>query len=155
MFIQPYQLDELKFAWCYRVYYRWRTHRARSQPALAKLDRATLDALLQPYEIHVLEATTSETDVKLLVSLLPAETVAAGTARPKDASANGCVSNCSSAKHRNSSAEGTSPALPGNPPQKPSTTIWSCRASITVTRPARIRRYSCSVIRSPRPTNNG
>ena len=78
MLIQPYQLDELKFAWCYRVYYRWRTHRAGPQPALAQLDKATLDAMLQPYDIHVLEATASETDVKMLASLLPDETVAAG-----------------------------------------------------------------------------
>ena len=62
MFIQPYHLDELKFAWCYRVYYRWRTHRASPQPALARLDQPTLDALLQPYGIHVLEATVNKTD---------------------------------------------------------------------------------------------
>ena len=83
MFIQPYHLDELKFAWCYRVYYRWRTHRASPEPALARLDQRTLDALLQPYGIHVLEATANETDVKLLASLLPAETVAACAGKAK------------------------------------------------------------------------
>jgi REP element-mobilizing transposase RayT len=73
VFIQAYQLDELKFAWCYRVYYRWRTHRASPRPALARLDQATLDALLQPYGIHVLEVAAGQTDVKLLASLLPAD----------------------------------------------------------------------------------
>lgn len=83
MFLQAYQLDELKFAWCYRVYYRWRTHRASPRPALASLDQATLDALLEPYGIHVLEVTASETDVKLLASLPPAETVAACAGKAK------------------------------------------------------------------------
>jgi REP element-mobilizing transposase RayT len=83
VFIQPYQLDELNFAWCYRVYYRWRTLSARPQPALAGLDQATLDNLLQPYEIHVLEATAGATDVKLLASLLPGETVAACAGKTK------------------------------------------------------------------------
>ena len=83
MLIQPYQRDELTFAWCYRVYYRWRTHRAAPQPALAKLDGATLGALLQDYDVHVLEATASEMDVKLLASLLPTETVAAGVSKAK------------------------------------------------------------------------
>jgi len=83
MFIQPYQLEELQFAWCYRVYYRWQTHRARPQPALRGLDRETLDSMLQPYDIHVLEASSSETDVKVLVSLLPTETVAACAGKMK------------------------------------------------------------------------
>ena len=83
MLIQPDQRDELTFAWCYRVYYRWRTHRAAPQPALAKLDGATLGALLQDYDVHVLEATASEADVKLLASLLPTETVAAGVSKAK------------------------------------------------------------------------
>ena len=83
MLIQAYQLDELKFAWCYRVYYRWRTHRASPRPALARLDQATLDRLLQPYGIHVLEVTASETDVKVLASLLPGETVAGCAGKAK------------------------------------------------------------------------
>jgi len=83
MLIQPYQQGELTFAWCYRVHYRWRTYRAAPHPALAGLDGATLGALLQDYDAHVLEATASETDVKLLASLLPTETVAAGVSKAK------------------------------------------------------------------------
>jgi len=83
MFVQPYQLEELRFAWCYRVYYRWQTHRARPQPALHGLDQKTLDSMLQPYDIHILEASSSETDVKVLTSLLPSETVAACAGKMK------------------------------------------------------------------------
>jgi putative transposase len=39
--------------------------------------------MLQPYDIHVLEAAASETDVKLLASLLPKETVAACASKAK------------------------------------------------------------------------
>ena len=59
MLIQPYELDELRFACCFRVYYRWRTRRAKSQPALSRLDCETLGRLLKDYRIHVLEATAS------------------------------------------------------------------------------------------------
>jgi REP element-mobilizing transposase RayT len=83
MLIHPYQLEELQFGWCYRVYYRWQTHRVRPQPALRRLDRETLDVMLQPYGIHILEASSGETDVKVLVSLLPTETVAACAGKMK------------------------------------------------------------------------
>lgn len=83
MLIQPYQLDELRFAWCYRVYCRWQTHRRRPQPALARLDTAALDGMLRPYRIHVLEATAEETGVRMLASLAPDETVAACVGKAK------------------------------------------------------------------------
>lgn len=83
MFIQPYQLEELQIAWCYRLYYRWQTHRARPQPELRGLDREMLDSILQPYGIHILEASSSETDAKVLASLLPTETAAACAGKMK------------------------------------------------------------------------
>jgi len=104
MLIRPYQLEEFEFAWCYRVYYRWRTYRAAPHTALAKLDGATIDALLRPYDVHVLEATASETDVRMLASLAPAETVSACAGKARDASVNGCVSNSIAEKRRDCSA---------------------------------------------------
>ncbi len=83
MLIQPYQLEELHFACCFRVYYRWRTHRATSQPVLSRLNRETLDALLQEYGIHILESSASPSDVKVLASLLPVETVASCASKMK------------------------------------------------------------------------
>jgi REP element-mobilizing transposase RayT len=80
---QPYSPEEIHIAWCYRVYYRWRTHRASLQPALARLDRDTLDSLVRDYGIHVLETSASATDVKVLASLSPAETVAACASKMK------------------------------------------------------------------------
>ena len=83
MLILPYQLGELRFACCFRVYYRWRTRRATFQPALSSLNREALDSLLKEYGIHILEASASESDVKVLASLLPAETVAACASKMK------------------------------------------------------------------------
>ena len=83
MLIQPYHLDEFRFASCYRVYYRWQTHRLSPHPALATLNRETLDSLLREYGIHILEATASESDVRVLASLLPAETAAACASKMK------------------------------------------------------------------------
>ncbi|NLF72729.1 MAG: IS200/IS605 family transposase [Candidatus Anammoximicrobium sp.] len=83
MQIQPYQLEELNFAWCHRVYYRWRTHRRQPHPAFAHLDRDVLCQLLQPYGIHVLDVTTDEIDLRTLVSLQPTETVSAAAGKMK------------------------------------------------------------------------
>ena len=83
MLIEPYQLEELKFACCFRVYFRWRTHRATVQSALSRLNRETLDCLLKEYDVHILEASASQSDVKVLASLLPTESVAACVSKIK------------------------------------------------------------------------
>ena len=68
MLMQPYQSDELTFAWCYRVYYRWRTHRRKPNSNLSKLTAETLSDLLQPYGIHLLELAADTIDIRALVS---------------------------------------------------------------------------------------
>jgi REP element-mobilizing transposase RayT len=83
MFIQPYGVEELALACCFRAYYRWRTHCLHVEPALARLDRATLASLLSEYGVHVLESSATETDVKVLASFLPAEAVASGASKLK------------------------------------------------------------------------
>jgi REP element-mobilizing transposase RayT len=75
MFIQPYSRDELSFAYCYRVYLRWQTHRKRPSTALAKLDCATLNDLASEYQIHVLEFASDTSDLLVEVSLVPTETI--------------------------------------------------------------------------------
>ncbi len=83
MFIQPYQLEELRFATCFRVYYRWRTYRVRSTAELTRLDRETLDTLLREYGIHILEASASGSEVRVLASLLATESVASCASKMK------------------------------------------------------------------------
>jgi REP element-mobilizing transposase RayT len=83
MLIQPYTLDELEFAWCYRIYLRWRTHRLHPQPCLSQLTLTTLNAIAAKFHIHVLESTAGETDVLLLLSLTPHESVSACASKLK------------------------------------------------------------------------
>jgi len=70
-----YQPHEIHFAFCYRVYFSWQTYRRLSILPLADLHRTTLDDLLQPYNIRVLECVTSTTELRCIVSLKPAETI--------------------------------------------------------------------------------
>jgi len=83
MFIQPYLRDELNFAYCYRVYLRWRTHRARPLAPLAELDQAVLGKIADKYGIRVLECASNATDLLALVSLKPEETISACTGKLK------------------------------------------------------------------------
>jgi REP element-mobilizing transposase RayT len=83
MFIQPYQREELSFAWCHRVYYRFQTYRKTPQPLLAELDAMTLNSLVEPYGLHILEASGGQTEVRLLASLTPEESVSASVGKIK------------------------------------------------------------------------
>lgn len=75
MRLYTYQPHEIHFAFCYRVYFSWRTHRAIQLSPLTTLQRRTLDALLRPYNIRVLECVTNATELKCIVSLTPIETI--------------------------------------------------------------------------------
>lgn len=83
MLIQPYSREELRFAYCYRVYLRWRTHRAKPCPLLAKLDRAVLSEIASEFGIHILESASDTTDLLVLASLKPDETISACTGKLK------------------------------------------------------------------------
>src|SRR5258708_32126483 len=76
MFLQSYQPHELHFAYCYRVYQRFRTHGCRPYLPLASLKRFELDGLMRPYNIRVLECASDYTDVLATLSLQPLETIA-------------------------------------------------------------------------------
>lgn len=83
MLIRPYERDELQFAYCYRVYMRWRTHRGRPCQPLVSLDKSTLVALANNYRIHVLECATNPTDLLAEVSLEPTESISSAASKLK------------------------------------------------------------------------
>ena len=83
MFLQPYKPHELHFAYCYRIYLRCRTRALRVIPALARLDRRTLDALVQPYNLRVLQVASDSTDFLVIISLQPTETIASAAGKLK------------------------------------------------------------------------
>jgi REP element-mobilizing transposase RayT len=83
MLLQSYQSEELTFAWCYRVYYRWRTRRRKPISVLPELTADTLGGLIRPYGIHLLELTADLIDVRALVSLAPNESVSVAAGKLK------------------------------------------------------------------------
>jgi hypothetical protein len=83
MLIQQYSAEELHFAYCYRVYMRWRTHFAKPYRELQSLDKEILRQLGQAYGIHVLECATTATDVLTEISLKPSETISAAASKLK------------------------------------------------------------------------
>ncbi len=83
MFIQSYQADELHFAYCYRVYFRWRTLRNVSCGPLAQLNAMVLNNLVESYGVAVLECSASDTEVVTMVSLQPQETISASAGKLK------------------------------------------------------------------------
>jgi len=76
MLITDYQFDEMAFAYSFHTYLRWQTHRVHAYPPLARLDAATLQGLVERFGIRVLECESAATEVRVLVSLEPKETVA-------------------------------------------------------------------------------
>ena len=83
MRLHKYQPHELSFAFCYRVYFSWKTSRGQSIPKLKHLARSTLDALLRPYNIRVLVCATDETVLRCIVSLHPIESISACASKLK------------------------------------------------------------------------
>ncbi len=75
MLIEPYSRDELRFAYCYRLYLRWRTHCAKPCEPLTRLDRAVLEEIASEFGIRVLESASDRTDLLALLSLKPDETI--------------------------------------------------------------------------------
>ena len=88
MFIQPYQPHELRFAYCYRLYLRCRTYRTRPLSPLAQLDASVLDSLVCPYDIRVLECASDPTDLLVMASLKPFETISGCAGKLKGRTSN-------------------------------------------------------------------
>ena len=83
MQIHPFELDELRFAWCNRIYLRTRTHWRNPIPKLSTLTNEVLADLLEPYQLHVLETATSDIEACLLLSLNPNESAATAVSKTK------------------------------------------------------------------------
>jgi REP element-mobilizing transposase RayT len=83
MLLQPYNVNELRFAYCYRLYLRFRTHSCRPYQQLSRLNQSEFAFLLEAYKIHLLEFATNDTDVLTTLSLQPAETPSAAISKVK------------------------------------------------------------------------
>lgn len=83
MFLQPFSSDELTFAWCHRVYFRFLTHRRRNVEALKDLLKNPFAEILDPYGIRILEMSVSAIDLRLLVSLDAPSSVSSAASKIK------------------------------------------------------------------------
>jgi REP element-mobilizing transposase RayT len=78
MYLTPYHPDELKLAWCYRVYFRCHTHWRQPVPALSSLSATSaLADIGHRYGINILEQNISPTELILLLSLSPGQPLSA------------------------------------------------------------------------------
>ena len=78
-----FELDQLKFAFCYRIYLRWRTHRGKLQAALSNLDRDTVNLRVERYYVRCLECSADNKDVLTLLSLRPDHAVSVTASQVK------------------------------------------------------------------------
>ena len=83
MLIQPYQTDELTFAWCYQVFFRWRTWRRGPVPSLTGLTAESLNPRLEPYHVRLLEFGSDAIDIRAIVSLQPQESTSTAASKTK------------------------------------------------------------------------
>lgn len=75
MFAAPYSLDEVQFAYCNRIFLRWRMHRNRPSLALAALDQCTLSEIAAQYGLEILKSASSQNELMSQVSMKPDESI--------------------------------------------------------------------------------
>ena len=83
MQLLPYSFEELRFAWCNRIFVRCRTHRIKPIEALSELTSKILGELLEPYGINVLELATTSTEFQAMLSLTPTESASTAASKSK------------------------------------------------------------------------
>ena len=83
MLLQPYSADQLRVAWCNRLFLRCRTHRNNPIDLVASLSSASLEKLLEPYGIHLLELVTTSTEFQVMLSLKPCESASTAASKTK------------------------------------------------------------------------
>jgi len=83
MFYEPYTAEDLHVAYCHRIFLHAQTHRRLPQAALEKLRRQEFQATLDPYDIHLLDVGTDDTDLICQLSLKPDEAVATAAGKFK------------------------------------------------------------------------
>ena len=83
MLLQPYSIEELRVAWCNRLFLRCRTHRNKPIDSLAALTPKILGQILDPYGIHLLELATTSNEFQVMISLKPTESAFSATSKTK------------------------------------------------------------------------
>ena len=83
MHLEPYSLDELTFAYCCHVYYRWHTHYRKPFNGLTEITPELIEDLRE--DIRILQLQTTDVDVAMLASLRPTDSISIGASKIKGA----------------------------------------------------------------------
>jgi putative transposase len=83
MNIASFSADELAVAWCNRIYFAFHTHRRKPIQCLQRLDKESLEELLDPYGIHLLEFNNTEIESRALVSLTVTDSASSAASKIK------------------------------------------------------------------------
>ncbi len=84
MFVERYTIEELNFAYCYRVYLRWHSYCHRRLAIECFEKTPELKTSLDQVGVHLLEANAqNEMDFGLLVSLRPGDSVSVAASKVK------------------------------------------------------------------------
>lgn len=146
-----YQQHELEFAYCYRIYLRWQTHRRQKCAALATLSQDALHEIGKRFDIHVLEATHDDTESLTLLSLKPQEAVATATSKLKGQISKLLREAAANPFHRRHHLPTvTSPAPRARPIRRPWRSISAGNANTTDTPTASYRPCTCKLLTPPR-----
>src|SRR5262249_40919755 len=79
----PYSTGEVEYAYCYRCYFRWRTHRGKASSLLPHIVKEELSRIAKELGIRILECASDQTDLLLLVSLRPDERISGCASKRK------------------------------------------------------------------------
>ena len=83
MHVEPYHLEDLKFAYCCHVYYRWHTHRRKPIHAMSTITSEQIEAERPQVHILNLEVSNNAVELALLASLLPTDSIAIAASKIK------------------------------------------------------------------------
>jgi REP element-mobilizing transposase RayT len=78
MHLELYTLEELHFAYCCHVYFRWQTDQRKPHAVLRQIARDELEQ--ERPDVHVLQVEASDTEMAILASIRPTDSVATAAA---------------------------------------------------------------------------
>ena len=81
MRIEPYRSDELNYAYCCHVFYRWQSYCRRPNRYLSHINAPRIEA--ERPDVHILNIEANDFELVLLASLHPTDSIATGASKIK------------------------------------------------------------------------
>jgi len=81
--LEPYHADELNFAYCCHVYYRWHTYRRHPHYGLGQITAEQLEVRYP--DVHILDLEAGDQELVLMASVRPTDSVSTAASKLKGA----------------------------------------------------------------------